>query len=781
MGLRMDMCRKNSSRHRAPRLCGRCAGPHGITARQGSAGTRRVPATLKRRAAWLLLGVLLWPAAACAQQAELPEFVNIRVGFADQYKAGAWTPVELTLRGGTLPATGRVTVTVHDNDGVPCRVAAQEASCQVLPGQETSVTAYVRFGHRSDSLEATFQVGRETLASKTFEAAGEPDAEHFRDALQSRGLIVHVGRASAGLEEAASLVKTDMREPRAVVARVQDAGWLPTRWYGYEGVDTVVLSTSQPEIYRKLTSNNARVEALDQWVRLGGTLVLSVGSQADEILRGDAPLARFAPGRFASLVSLHQAGALETYASSSIAVPSPVGNEQAGIRAARLADVKGKIDLSEGDLPLVIRTARGFGQVVFIAVDLDRPPLSRWGDRRLLAARLLDLPTSEAPQDEKAVGTQYGFSDLAGQLRSALDQFEGVRLVPFSVVAILVIVYILLIGPGDYFFLRKFVRRMEWTWATFPAIVVLFSVGAYVMAYRLKGDQLRIHQVDLVDVDAAGSARGTTWVNVFSPQKDTFNLALRPHLPDGRTPDHAKSILAWLGLPGEGMAGMYSPRARASGSMLWAGQYAISPGLDEVIGAPIQVWSTKSFSGRWSAASETPLVEAHLADEDRLPVGKVVNRLGFPLSQCMLAYDRWAYELGTLAPNQAAEIGPSTRRTELKTLLTGRKLVFDPTRQAQQEATPYDQSSREASYVLQAMMFFDAAGGQQRTGLTNDYHRFLDMSGLLKAGQAVLVAYPPSGGEHHGAELLRDDRPMGGPQDAHVSIYRFIFAVTARE
>ena len=49
---------------------------------------------------------------------------------------------------------------------------------------------------------------------------------------------------------------------------------------------------------------------------------------------------------------------------------------------------------------------------------------------------------------------------------------RDVHLVPFFVVALLVIVYILLIGPGDYFLLRRLGRGMQWTWITFPTIVV---------------------------------------------------------------------------------------------------------------------------------------------------------------------------------------------------------------------------------------------------------------------------------------------------------------------
>ena len=78
-----------------------------------------------------------------------------------------------------------------------------------------------------------------------------------------------------------------------------------------------------------------------------------------------------------------------------------------------------------------------------------------------------------------------------------------------------------------------------------------------------------------------------------------------------------------------------------------------------------------------------------------------------------------------------------------------------------QEATPYDQSSIDVPYILRAMMFFDQAGGPQYTGLSNDYQRFVDLTALLKANRAILVAQAPQGPQtvpRH-AELLRDGQP----------------------
>ena len=70
--------------------------------------------------------------------------------------------------------------------------------------------------------------------------------------------------------------------------------------------------------------------------------------------------------------------------------------------AAWLGDVQGTVEASDADLPLVIRTARGFGQVIFFAGDLDEPPLKAWSDRPLFVARLLDLPAGAAKRWARA-------------------------------------------------------------------------------------------------------------------------------------------------------------------------------------------------------------------------------------------------------------------------------------------------------------------------------------------------------------------------------------------
>jgi len=744
---------------------------------------------IQRQVLALLLALSI-AAAVQAQEMKPPEFVAVRVGFADRYKVGLWTPIEVTLRGGSSPVIGRVRASLGDSDGLNCSFDAPE-NCQLLPGQETKVLLYVRFGHEASTLSLELLDRRTILAAKTVDSTGSPTNDQFGDALRpGQRLIVSVGKSSSGLEKA--LPGTQGQAARNVVATVDSLARLPTRWQGYEGVDIVVISTSKPEVFEKISPRNARIEALEQWIRMGGTLVLCAGSHAEEALHAGSPLAKFVPGHFEKTMLLRQTSGWETFAKSVNPIPPPKPGEKVELSTAKLADVQGKIVAHEADIPLVIRKPQGLGQVVFVATDLDRGPIRDWTDRSLLVAAILNLPANEQAGATDDPVQSYGYNDLAGQLRSALDLPRDVHLVPFFVVALLVIVYILLIGPGDYFLLRRLGRGMQWTWITFPTIVVLFALGAYLAAYWLKGDQLRVSQIDLVDIDAEGTARGASWFSIFSPRGESFDLSMRPRLPDGQPPTETSASLAWLGKAGNEFNGMYS-RDTQNSAPLWSQGYSIASSLDAIRGAPIQVWASKSFTHRWLGHSPDLGLDVSLKDDERQLSGTITNRLkgsdpqtgkGVAFSHCFLAYDSWAYAIGELRPGESVEIGSTTRRVSLNSFISD----FAESPAAKAAYGPYDRSSRDMLYVLQNMMFYDAAGGRKRTGMANDYQGFADLSGLLETGRAILVAMPPQDGSCRGSDLLRgpvpkpgesDSRqPLGNALDRHTTIYRFILPVT---
>ena len=68
--------------------------------------------------------VALSPAPVRAQPSRPPQIVGVDVGFGGVYKVGMWTPVSVVLRGGSEPASGRLSLIVPDGDGVPSLVVA---------------------------------------------------------------------------------------------------------------------------------------------------------------------------------------------------------------------------------------------------------------------------------------------------------------------------------------------------------------------------------------------------------------------------------------------------------------------------------------------------------------------------------------------------------------------------------------------------------------------------------------------------------------------------------
>lgn len=775
----------------------------------GGARTRRASTII---AMWLALTpAVTWGAGAAALPApQAPEIVAVRVGIGDRYKAGVWTSLELTLRGGSQAVAVTVSVTVPDDDGIPVRFSTPpEAPCRLEPGRESRVPLVVRFGRMSGgplAVEVAAQ-GR-ALAQRSFPLGSPAEGQQYLPPMDpNQPWVVVVGGDALGVDEA---YKTPAAPHKAEVVLVNDPARLPADSLGYEGVDALILTTSHPALYRDLKADAACLAAIDRWVGLGGRLLLSVGPDGAPLCAPGAPLARFLPGRLGRAVPVRLGGGLEIFCGSPVPLPvDEVGGEV--FRAPQLLNVyDAAVEVQENDIPLLLHQARRFGSVLVLAADLDRPPLSNWRSRPMLLRRLLDVPAERA--EEQSVGgavTHFGFVDLAGQLRKALNQFPGVQLVSFSAVVGLVTVYLLLILPADYFFLRRIVGRMIFTWVTFPAVVLAMCVAAWFLTYGTKGHATGLCQADLVDVDTvSGRVRGTTWATVFSPETRLYDVTARPVLMDGtpvpveaagskaapakpqaerpalpatpRPAGRPQVLTSWFGLSGTGMGAMDS----GTGSLLnWLQPYDCSPGLERLGGLPVAVRSTKALLVQWEAAGAGG-VEAELTDEDRFLSGTVSNSLPLPLSHCVLFYGHWAHDLGTLQPGQVAAINTSVKRSELKTYLNGWKIVQDAgeekAKASHEISTPYDDSSFSVPYILQAMMFYRVAGGGRYVGLADGYQGWLDQSSLLAAGRAILVAQAASQAsapDRPGCQLLLDGRSVPAAGQNRTAVFRFLFGV----
>jgi hypothetical protein len=284
-------------------------------------------------------------------------------------------------------------------------------------------------------------------------------------------------------------------------------------------------------------------------------------------------------------------------------------------------------------------------------------------------------------------------------------------------------------------------RRTELTWVTLPVIVLLTTVGAHYLAVGMKGKELRTNQFDVVDCDAkSGLIRGVSYAGVFSPSTTQYDVGLRPSEKLlGAPPVQTEVVTTWLGLPGDGFAGM-NRRGGGGGGGWFTTPYEASGNLSSLSGMPVKVWSSKIVTGRWNAQSPKPL-HAPLARKGERLAGTVQN----PFSGVLL--DAWvfngsdAYPIGDLKPGQKFELkNPESRG--LRSVLNDMRIVESnrPHQTPRYQSQPYDYGSLEVGNTLRHMMFFEAAGGSGHTRLQHRYQAFLDAGELLALNRAILVA-----------------------------------------
>lgn len=710
------------------------------------------------------------------ESSERPQIVAARVGFAGQWRMGVWTPVEIELRGGSTLTEGRLELTTPDGEGVPARVVTpSETPLVIPPGETIRVDSYARFGNANGPLTVAFIEEEEPRLERVF-SAGESSAgsEMAPGISANRELFVTVGPPIGVDEFAASASSHEGR--RIAVAEIPDPSRLPARWWGYEGADTVVIMAADPATVADLTEE--RRQALLTWVELGGRLVVLVGQQADALLAPGKPLAAFTPGTFEGLVELPRGNALEAFARSS---SLGIGTPGKGVMTPRFRDPKGIVEVNESGAALVTRTPRGFGEIIFIGLDMHAPPFVGWDGRRRFFARLLGegtrRETANEPAKSSAVaseGASYGVSDLSGQLRAALDRFEGVEPISFGVIAGMLIGYILLIGPLEFLLLKFVVRRMEWTWFVFPLTVAILVGLVYFGALRAKGDSPILNQVDVVDLDAStGLVRGASWFRIYSPSAGSREISVQV-AQEGNLASpiegERETLLAWMGLPGAGLGGMESQAAPLS---LFGQAYESSPDSGRVSHLPTPIWSSRGFVARWRYQAQ-PIVESRLtASADELAEGKLVNRSKVVFRDCMLASGASAYTRETWSPGETWTVRGGEQR-ELASVLKDAKLVQDK-KSLVRVTSRYNPAGLDVPTIVRQMSFDEAAGGEDYTGLAHAYQEFIDVSPQLRLGRAIFSAAVDD--VPTPLEVQLDGRSTRGAADRHWVFLRVVLPV----
>ena len=632
---------------------------------------------------WFTAAVVLLSFAASVGAKDVVKVTAVRVGLptpgdaTHASKFAAWAPVYVDLEViGEVTEAAELVIEAPDADETTTVLAVPLDLTGVAPGTALAAgtrvpLGYVRPGGASSEVAVTVRTKSGTAISEPFRTRVRP-----REPLTYVVLMLGSTTKQFVLPKPASGVADagELRGGRVALAAITDLTQLPDQWFGYDAADLVVLctGTASDDFLTRLFQSNMpgdqrKREALYEWVRRGGRLVISVGEKAAFVakLPHISPLLPFAvkaarptEGPVALYWTTGSAGQANSVSGALGAKGKPIAMASLEPRPNQPARVlvTSPGATAEEKRPVAVQAALGLGRVTVVGFDLDREPFTSFPER----PEFWDWVVREAGANRasggdgkpRAATTVTEDEDEATvAIRQHNDTFDGVPVVSFGWIAMLIVLYILLIGPIEYYFLKRILGRLELTWITFPIIVITVSIAAYLSATAVKGRDLKVNKIDVVDVDVASNRiYGTTWFTVFSPRIDTYTVGVTPN--DGwGSEEPRQTVVSWSGAPRGGRPGLVRRKYT-----IHSDDTHMADGLEKV---PIQVWSTKAFTASWTAngreVAETDpphnidrVVSAlvHPPGDRSKVIGSFTHRLPVPvLTDCVAFYAGQAYPL----------------------------------------------------------------------------------------------------------------------------------------
>ncbi len=528
-------------------------------------------------AAW---GMLLTPVAAQHEDITL----TAQPAFQGFFRPGTWVPVQVEAANNGVDQTAEIVVGTVDGP-------TYSTTVDLPGGSRKGVTVYAYVPAPQRQLRVRLMVNGVEARAVTVRL--QPVTE---------GVLVGVVGAQA-LRLPAQL--TDGIKVFSVPLTVAE---LPAESLGLSPLAALILTDLASE---ELTS--AQQTALQEWVLRGGALIVNGGSGAQRALAALPPtLVPATPGQ---------------------PLPPLAEPPVTPVELAPRRDEQGRpaypvpLPFSSGLTALAFAQRYGEGQTILLAFDLASPEVSGWSGWRDLWQTLLP-PPAFLPLG-MGFGPKLAATFSEENLASALSSLPSLDLPSLTLLGWLLGCYIVIAGPVTYLVLRR-LDRLAWGWVVVPALTVIFAVVAYIVGYGLRGGEVIINQITLVDAVEPSVARERSFIGVFSPDQSAYRLqASEPTVL-------ARPITVQGPWSSELMASGRFRQGTADGSV--------------VADLTIAQWSLQAVAIDRIVAA--PGLEARVQVNGDAVQGDIVNRGNRSFNEVVLVYGDMVGTLASLAPGE---------------------------------------------------------------------------------------------------------------------------------
>jgi hypothetical protein len=334
---------------------------------------------------------------------------------------------------------------------------------------------------------------------------------------------------------------------------------LPDRAQGWGMLDALIISNVDTG-----TLTPEQKQALKLWLANGGKLFITGGIQWQSTTAG---LSEFMPIKLTSTQKVMGLPALSAYAMET----TPLEAET--ILATGATQTGANILVAQNDIPVLIENQIGYGKVYYFAADPGLQPLNNWDGMQAIYEHLLAF---QSPKPAWAMGSWDSY-----QSSTALSTLPELALPSFVYICCWLGLYITVIGPINYFILRR-IKRTELAWVTVPVLVIIFTSLAYFSGYLYRGTRPILNRIMLAQAwQGVDQAQTTALVGVYSPTRTSYTVESQDQFLIFPYPDINGNLQGnnnWLSLKNE--TGIALPDVRVEiGGMQSLGMEGFLPSL----------------------------------------------------------------------------------------------------------------------------------------------------------------------------------------------------------
>lgn len=470
--------------------------------------------------------VALAAAASAPRAVRAQTTLNADAGLDHYYKAQRWFPVRVNLAHQGDPA--KIEVRARFTQGLENAGEYRIPARELRAGANEQRTLYVRAPLTFSTQPLLLELYRDgRLVSPV-----RPVLNLVND---GDWLVLGIGSGNAQLKQLTTVTLTAQmaapstnawqrgQAPRVNVA-IQEPKDVPDQWQGLQAADMVVLGNVSE---RDLSPEQAG--ALRDYVTTGGVLVVTGGTNWNRL---NTPFFnQLLPVTVTGGATLSSARSLAPLAGGS----GPVGSYPATVARPKVGS---EVLASEGGTPLVVRAPKGSGQVIYVAFDSSSPPFRTWERNGNFWSSLLmerntpGMVSTSSGRDLSDPSGGYSSNSGPAKLADAPYAIPQLDIPAFYVVAVFLLAYIVILVPVNYFVLKAKDKK-EYAWLTTPAIVLVFSIGAYMIGYGFKGGRTLVVKTGLVEAHAGQDAAPSLfYAGLFSPRKTSYDVRLANAAPE---------------------------------------------------------------------------------------------------------------------------------------------------------------------------------------------------------------------------------------------------------